>query len=259
MSHLAVASTLAKRELVRFLRQPQRVVGSVAQPILFWLFLGSGFTPSFRPPGLAEMTYLEYFYPGALLMMLLFASIFSCMSVIEDRDQGFLQGVLAAPVSRVAIVMGKISGSVLIAFAQSLILLAAAPLVGLTPSFGGAVLIILGMISASVGFTALGFSIAWGLSSTTGFHAVMMVFLMPMWMLSGALFPLDNAPLWLWSLMTINPASHALTMIRLPFYGDMASLLGDPRWLTAALISLGWAAVCLGFSVWRVNRLEKGV
>ena len=97
-----VAFSLAKRELTRFIRQPQRVVGTVAQPLLFWLFLGAGFGGSFRPAGMENVTYLEYFYPGVMLMMMLFASIFSSITIIEDRDAGFLQGVLVAPVSRLA-------------------------------------------------------------------------------------------------------------------------------------------------------------
>jgi ABC-2 type transport system permease protein len=256
---IRVAAALAKRELVRFLRQPSRVVGSVGQPLLFWLFLGSGFTPSFHSAGLEGMTYLEYFFPGALLMLLLFASIFSCITVIEDRDQGFLQGVLVAPVSRLAIVLGKVSGAALIALFQAVLLLLAAPFLGLVPSPGGAVLLLLGMVLASVGFTALGFAIAWGLSSTSGFHAVMMVFLMPLWMLSGALFPITGAPAWLYALMTINPVSHALELIRAPFYAAPATLFASPPYLTALAVAGGWAALALGWALWRVGKIEKGV
>ncbi|TAN51825.1 MAG: multidrug ABC transporter permease [Rhodospirillales bacterium] len=257
--NMRVAFALAWREWIRFIRQPQRVVGSVGQPLLFWLFLGSGFSPSFKPPGMGEIGYLEYFYPGALLMMLLFAGIFSCITVIEDRDQGFLQSVLAAPVARISIVAGKVGGAALIALAQCLILLAAAPLAGLMPSFGGALLLLLGLVLASVGFTALGFGIAWGMNSTSGFHAVMMVFLMPLWMLSGALFPTQGAPEWLSLLIQVNPVSHALTLIRAPFYADVPHLLGDATYLTALGIAAAWAALCLAFSLWRVGKVEKGI
>lgn len=255
----AVAIALAKREWIRFIRQPQRVVGSIGQPLLFWLFLGSGFSPSFKPPGMGEIGYLEYFYPGALLMMLLFAGIFSCITVIEDRDQGFLQSVLAAPVSRFSIVAGKVGGAALIALFQCLILLVAAPMVGLVPSLGGAALLLLGLILASVGFTALGFGIAWGMNSTSGFHAVMMVFLMPLWMLSGALFPTVGAPFWLQTVVAINPISHALILIRAPFYADVPTLLADRVYLGALSVALAWAALCLAFSLWRVGRVERGV
>ncbi|MBI5164260.1 MAG: ABC transporter permease, partial [Magnetospirillum sp.] len=98
MSLSRVSLALARREVIRFSRQPHRVIGSVAQPLLFWLFLGAGMGGSFKPPGMEQVTYLEYFYPGVMLMMMLFASIFSSITVIEDRDAGFLQGVLVAPV-----------------------------------------------------------------------------------------------------------------------------------------------------------------
>ncbi len=254
-----VAVALAGREWVRFIRQPQRVLGSIGQPLLFWLFLGSGFSPSFKPPGMGEISYLEYFFPGALLMMLLFAGVFSCITVIEDRDQGFLQSVLAAPVARFSIVAGKVGGAALIALFQCLILLVAAPMVGLVPSLGGAGLLLLGLLVASVGFTALGFGIAWGMNSSSGFHAVMMVFLMPLWMLSGALFPTAGAPLWLEAVMLINPVSHALTLIRAPFYADVPQLLSNGGYLTALAVASLWAALCLAFSLWRVGRVEKGV
>jgi ABC-2 type transport system permease protein len=235
------------------------VVGSIGQPLLFWLFLGSGFSPSFKPPGMGEVSYLEYFYPGALLMMLLFAGIFSCITVIEDRDQGFLQSVLAAPVPRMSIVLGKVGGAALIALFQCLILLVAAPMVGLVPGPGGALLLLMGLVLASLGFTALGFGIAWGMNSTAGFHAVMMVFLMPLWMLSGALFPTAGAPAWLSAVVALNPISHALVLIRAPFYKDAASLFADSAYLMSLSVALGWAALCLAFSLWRVGRVEKGV
>src|SRR5579862_9347115 len=132
---IRVAFALAVREFTRFRRQPQRVIGTVAQPLLFWAFLGSGFSSSFQAPGqepgMKGVGYLEYLYPGIMLMMMLFASIFSSITVIEDRDQGFLQGVLVAPVSRLAIVLGKVLGGASIALVQVLILTIAAPLMGL--------------------------------------------------------------------------------------------------------------------------------
>src|SRR6185312_9571227 len=103
------AFTLWWREIVRFYRQRARVVGVIASPILFWLVIGSGFGTSFRS-GSTDQHYLEYFYPGALVMIVLFTSIFTMMSVIEDRKEGFLLSVLVAPVSRSAIVLGKVLG-----------------------------------------------------------------------------------------------------------------------------------------------------
>lgn len=255
---ISVALALACREFTRFLRQPQRVIGSVAQPILFWLFLGSGFTASFRAPGMEGVSYLEYFYPGVMLMMMLFASIFSSITVIEDRDAGFLQSVLVAPVSRMAIVLGKVLGGTAIAMVQVVLFTVAAPVLGLHLSAGSLVLLLMAMIIGSVGFSALGFLLAWGMRSSAGFHAIMMVFLMPLWMLSGALFPIENAPFWLHVAMILNPVHHALVLVRLPFYNDPAALFADSGYLTSLAVALVWAVGCLLLSMLRVQKREKG-
>ncbi|MBF0213644.1 MAG: ABC transporter permease [Magnetococcales bacterium] len=253
------ALSLAKRELVRFFRQPHRVVGSLAQPLLIWAFLGAGFSPSFRAPGMGELSYAEYFYPGVLLMLMLFAGIFSTITLIEDRAQGLMQGVLASPAPRMAIVLGKVIGGIAIAMIQATPLLIAAPFLGIPLGLSGVVWILFGFLVACLGFTALGFLIAWNMESTAGFHALMSIFLMPMWMLSGALFPMDHAPGWLWALMIVNPVTHALTLIRTPLYQDPTLFLATASYWTALLIAVTWAVVCLGLALWRVNRVERGV
>jgi ABC-2 type transport system permease protein len=256
---VAVAGALAGREFTRFIRQPQRVAGTVAQPLLFWLFLGFGFGGSFRPAGMESVSYLEYFYPGVMVMMMLFASIFSSITIIEDRDAGFLQGVLVAPVSRLAIVLGKVMGCTMIAMIQTLIFTIAAPFLGLHLTLGGVVLLVLGFVLTGIGFSALGFLLAWGMKSTSAFHAVMMVFLMPLWLLSGALFPLGHVPVAMKIAMLANPVSHALIIIRAPFYGGADQLLSDGSYLVSLAVVVAWAALCLGLSMARVNRREKGV
>ena len=255
---IRVALALAVREFTRFRRQPQRVVGTVAQPLLFWAFLGSGFSSSFRAPGMEQTSYLEYLYPGVMLMMMLFASIFSSITVIEDRDQGFLQGVLVAPVPRLAIVLGKAGGGAAIALVQVLILTIAAPFLGLHPGAGALALLLLAYALASIGFAATGFIFAWGMESSAGFHAIMMVFLMPLWMLSGALFPIESAPGWLHAIMIVNPVSHALTLMRDPFYMDANAMLASPRYLAALAVTLAWAVLSLAWAMARVERRERG-
>ncbi len=255
----AVTFALAKREFTRFIRQPQRVVGSLGQPLLFWAFLGAGFTPSFRPPGLGDITYIEYFYPGVLMMMILFAAVFSTITVIEDRDQGFLQGVIVAPVPRLAIVLGKVFGGTSIALFQAFILLLATPFLDLPITLGGLGLVIMAMVLTGIGYTALGFAIAWGMRSTSGFHAIMMVFLMPLWLLSGALFPMTGAPGWLAGIMAINPVAHAMTILRAPFYSTPAQVFADSSYLTGLAVVVVWVTLGLWVSVRRVSKQEKGV
>ena len=128
---LLPALSLWKREIVRFYRQRSRVVGVIISPVLFWIVIGSGFGSSFRGGTTGGQHYLDFFFPGALTMIVLFTSIFAMMSLIEDRNEGFLLTVLVAPVSRSAIVLGKVLGGATLSAIQGLIFLAFAPLVGI--------------------------------------------------------------------------------------------------------------------------------
>jgi ABC-2 type transport system permease protein len=209
------ALTLWWREIVRFYRQRARVVGVIASPVVFWLVIGSGFGTSFRSGATAtSQHYLDYFYPGALIMIVLFTSIFTMMSVIEDRKEGFLLSVLVAPVSRSAIVLGKVLGGTTLATIQGLIFLVFAPLVGVHIDFGGFLLVVLAVFLVSFALTALGFAIAWPMDSTSAFHAIINLFLIPLWLLSGALFPLSGASGWLRVIMRLNPLTYGVEALR---------------------------------------------
>jgi ABC-2 type transport system permease protein len=221
---LLPAFTLWLREVVRFYRQRARVVGVIASPILFWLVIGSGFGTSFRS-GSTDQHYLEYFYPGALVMIVLFTSIFTMMSVIEDRKEGFLLSVLVAPVSRSAIVLGKVLGGTTLSTIQGLIFLIFAPLVGAHIGLGSFLLLVLSIFLVSFALTALGFAIAWPMDSTQAFHAIINLFLIPLWLLSGALFPLSGASLWLRLLMRINPLTYGVEALRQVLYPGSAESL----------------------------------
>jgi len=203
---LLPAFTLWWREIVRFYRQRSRVVGVIASPLIFWAVLGSGFGSSFRSGSAAgQQYYLDYFFPGALVMIVLFTSIFTMMSVIEDRNAGFLLSVLVAPVPRSAIVLGKVLGGATLAAIQGLVFLVFAPLVGIHLTVGALGLIVLTVFLLAIGLTALGFAIAWPMDSAQAFHAIINLFLIPLWLLSGALFPLSGASGWIRTLMYLNP------------------------------------------------------
>jgi len=210
---LLPALTLWWREIVRFYRQRTRVVGVIASPIVFWLVIGSGFGNSFRA-GSGDQHYLDFFYPGALIMIVLFTSIFTMMSVIEDRKEGFLLSVLVAPVSRSAIVLGKVMGGTTLSTIQGLIFLIFAPWVGVHVGFGSLLLVALTIFLVSFALTALGFAIAWPMDSSQAFHAIINLFLIPLWLLSGALFPLSGASGWLRALMRINPLTYGVEALR---------------------------------------------
>ena len=236
------ALSLCQRELVRFLRQKHRIIGALATPIVFWLLIGGGMGRSFQAPGSAPTGnsggYMAYFFPGTVVMILLFTAIFSTISIIEDRREGFLQSVLVAPISPMAIVLGKVLGGTVLAFGQGLIFLALSPLIGFHYTVFSLLAAMLMMVVMSFSLTALGFCIAWRMSSTQGFHAIMNLFLMPMWFLSGALFPAAGAWVGLKWAIRLNPLSYGL-----------AGLRRGMQWADPHSIALGGLPVNLGVSV----------
>jgi daunorubicin resistance ABC transporter membrane protein len=252
------AATLWRRELTRFFRQPSRIAGAVGTPLIFWLLLGSGLSGSFRlPGGPASLSYFQYFFPGTIVLVLLFAAIFSNISVIEDRHQGFLQGVLVAPVSRSTLVAGKVLGGATLAWIQGVVFLALAPLSGvhLTAVSALAAAGILAVLALSL--TALGFAFAWKLDSVQGFHAIMNVVLMPMWLLSGAFFPVSGAPFWLGALMRLNPLTYGVAALRGVLYGPAAAPgLPGPAVSLAVTFALGLAAFAAGLLATRGGRVD---
>jgi len=211
------------REIVRFYRQRARVVGVIASPLLFWIVIGSGFGSSFRSSGAGGQHYLDYFFPGALTMIVLFTAIFTMMSVIEDRKEGFLLSVLVAPVSRSVIVLGKVLGGATLATLQGLIFLVFAPALGVHFTFASFGLTVLVVFLMAFSLTALGFIIAWPMDSTQAFHAIINLFLIPLWLLSGSLFPLSGASMWLRAVMLINPLTYGTEALRSLLFPGSAS------------------------------------
>lgn len=211
MGALGAVLVLAGREIRRFLRQPSRVLGALATPVLFWLVIGGGLAGVARAGGVA---YGAYFFPGTLALVVLFGAIFGAISLIDDRTQGFLQGVLVAPVPRLVVVGGKVLGGGLLAALQGWLLLPLAPLAGV-PLDGVAVVragVVIGALALVL--AAFGFACAWRFSSIQGFHAVMNLLLMPMWLLSGAVFPAGSAAGWLRLLAAINPMTYGVALLR---------------------------------------------
>ena len=245
------AATLWWREMVRFFRQRDRVMGAFLTPVVFWLLLGFGLGRSFQSTKLPTgHGYLEYFYAGSLAMILLFTAIFSTVSVIEDRREGFLQGVLVAPVGRFGLVLGKIVGGATLALVQGWVFLALAPFAGIHLHVATIVELTAGMFLLSFALTGLGFVIAWPMNSTAGFHAILTLFLMPMWLLSGAVFPVEGAARWLGWVMRLNPLTYGVTLLRAGLYGEPAP--------TAWLVTGGFAVVMFGLALWLSRRTTAG-
>lgn len=245
---------LFKREVVRFLRQRSRIIGAVGTPLLFWVLIGFGLSHSFA---VDSLSYLHYFFPGIIVMTLLFTAIFSTISIIEDRREGFLQGVLVAPISRLSFVMGKLLGGALLATLQGCLFLLVTPLLGIKLGAADILLTALNMFLLSVGLTGLGFFIAWRLDSTQGFHAVMNLFLMPLWFLSGSVFPVTGAPRWLELLMRINPLTYGVAALQKIFYPDRLNTAALPPLLTCVAIMLIFSAVTIALANWAAQKTER--
>ncbi|MFQ5422966.1 MAG: ABC transporter permease [Phycisphaerae bacterium] len=249
--------TLWSREIVRFLRQRSRVLGAMGTPPVFWILAGSGLNRSFVPAGAkASMSYLQYSFPGVLAAILMFTAVFSTISVIDDRREGFLQSVLVAPGSRASIVLGKVLGATTLAVGQALIFLLLAPLMGIPLGIRSFPATFAAMTLISFSLTSLGFWIAWRMESTQGFHAIMNLVLMPMLFLSGAFFPAAGAAKWLAWVMLFNPMTHGVSLMRTAMYldgggGPVAEGIG---WLPALGISVGFAVLMFVASIRAVTR-----
>lgn len=218
---LATVRTLWRRDLVRFFRQPSRLAGALGQPILFWLIIGSGMAGTFRMPG-SSVGYLEFFYPGVVLMVVLFAAIFTTVSVIEDRHQGFLQSVLAGPGSRGALVVGKAVGSASVALSQAALFLALAPAAGFPLLSVNWALLVLALALVAVGLSALGFAVAWAIDNVQGYHAIQMTLLVPLWVVSGAMFPPSAEHPAFTAVMRANPVAYGVSAARRALSGPLA-------------------------------------
>ena len=248
------------RDVIRFLRQRNRIIGALATPLVFWLLVGSGFGPSFRNPvgGVAAGSYLAYFFPGTLVLIMLFTAIFSTISVIEDRREGFLQGALVAPLSPAAIPLGKYLGGTTLAVLQALLFCVLAPLAGLPVGWHQLLLLVPALVLTGFAMTGLGFLVAWPMDSTQGFHAIMNIFLMPLWMMSGALFPMPAGTGWLHLVALVNPVSYGVTAIRSAFAAGQGSALAFPEgYLSGLGVTFLFAALMFAVSVRLVAKRSR--
>ncbi|HLH21266.1 MAG TPA: ABC transporter permease [Chloroflexota bacterium] len=207
--------TMWYRDVLRFGRDRSRIVGSLMQPILFLIVFGLGLSPAIGSLGRGgDLSYVQFIFPGIITMAVLFTAIFSAISIIWDREFGFLREVLVAPVPRWAVAVGKMLGGSTTSMVQGLLILVFAPLVGvpLTP------LTFLELLPAvfitACALSALGLVIAARMRSMEGFQMVMNFLLMPMFFLSGAVFPLGNLPAWLAVLTRVDPVSYGVDAIR---------------------------------------------
>lgn len=249
-------AVLWKRDLRRFLRQRSRLVGALMQPLVFWLLIGGGMASTFQLATAGDLGYMEYFYPGILVMLVLFASIFGTITVIEDRHAGFLQSVLVGPGARGAVVTGKSLGVGSVGLMQAALFLIFAPAAGFALGEIHWPLLATFLVLGALGLAAFGFALAWWIDSSQGYHAIMSIVLLPGWVLSGAMFPVNEDQAVLSSIMRLNPMSYLVSGVRRAFYGDLVpagTTVGANLWVDLGVVA-GSTVGAIALATWLVYR-----
>jgi len=238
------------RDVIRYWRDRIRVAASLAQPLLYLVIFGSGLSASLGAgfAGNSGISYTQFMYPGIVSMSLLFTSIFAAMGIVWDREFGFMKELLVAPIDRSAIAVGKALGGATQAMFQGLILLLLAPFVGVSLTIESTLLLFVFMAALAFGLSAMGVAMAARMRSMQGFQMVMNFLMMPMFFLSGALFPLVGLPIWMTVLTRLDPASYGIDPIRRVLLGAPAERLAL-TWGDQTVPMFGEAAIVVVFGL----------
>ncbi|MGE0160631.1 MAG: ABC transporter permease [Gemmatimonadales bacterium] len=246
------------RDIVRFRRDRARLVASLAQPLLYLLIFGTGLSSAlsgasgaFGGGSTGGLSYVQFIFPGIIGMAVLFSAIFGAMSIVWDREFGFLKEVLVAPIDRSAVAIGKALGGATQAMIQGLVLLVLAPLIGIDLSITMILALVPLTFVLAFSLSALGVAIASRMKSMQGFQMIMTFLMMPMFFLSGALFPLQGLPGWMNVLTRLDPAAYGMDPLRRVVLGtalppEMVSRMGIDVFGTVLSVPAE-AAVLLAF------------
>ena len=214
MRNLKGAYTIWYRDVLRFSRDRTRIVAALGQPLLYLFVFGTGLAPAMSASTGGALDFRQFMFPGILAMAVLFTAIFSAVSIVWDREFGFLKEVMVAPVSRAAVALGKVAGGATVAMFQGIIVLLLAPIVGVKLAAPQVVMMIGLMLLLAIVMTSFGILIAARQKTMEGFQMMMNFLLMPMFFLSGAFFPLKNVPLWMAWLSRLDPVTYGVDALR---------------------------------------------
>lgn len=202
------------RDILKFWRSKSHIIGALATPLTFMFFLGPGLISGFRSRD-GDIIDISFFAPGLISMSVLFASLFSGVSIIWERELGIIKGILITPVNRFYLAFGKAMGGITIAIIQGILIMIIATFVGVRyTSFIGILTSIIVMFISGIGFIGLGITLASKIESHEGFQMVMSLLTMPIVLLSGAFFPIADLPIWLKGLVYINPLTYGVEALR---------------------------------------------
>jgi ABC-2 type transport system permease protein len=250
---------IAYRELVRFLQDRPRMFSSFSMPIIFLVIFGAGFGRLIGQmmPG---VDYLQFMYPGILAMTVLMTSIMSGISIVWDREFGFLKEVLVSPLSRSGVLIGKAVGAATIAIIQGAIMLVLAPIVNVPINLGTVLALLPLLLILSLSLSGLGLLIGARMRSQQGFQIVMQLVIFPMMFLSGIFFPVSGVAAWLAVLSKLNPVTYGIDAIRQVFLGSQVAgvtVFGHTMGIVdSAIVVAMVGAVLLTTALWVFNRQE---
>lgn len=243
---------LTRRELTRFLRQPTRIAASIGTVLIIWFLGASGLAGSFsfavessaESPVVTAVSYSAFLLPGMATMAVMFSAVFAAISLIQDRQAGFLQSTLVSPAPTWSIVASKVAGGTIISSAQGLLVLLAAPIAGAKLGFG-IIPAVMALVLTSAAVISLGLALAWWINSIAGFHGVMNLILLPMWALSGSLFPVEKSAGWLRAAVRMNPLHWSTQALAKSMGVGQSSLW---HWLgmlvfVGAMFALAWGVM----------------
>jgi ABC-2 type transport system permease protein len=217
---------VAYRELLRFVQERSRLFSSFAMPLIFLVVFGAGFGRIIGTmvPG---VDYIQFMYPGIIAMTVLMNSIMSGISIVWDREFGFLKEILVSPLDRRGILMGKATGTAIVAVMQAVVLLVLAPILGVSVSFTTFFILIPVLFIASLSISGLGLLVASRMQSQQGFQVVIQLIIMPLIFLAGVFYPVNNVPVWMEIISKVNPLTYGVDAIRQVFLGaESASVIG---------------------------------
>jgi len=240
---------LCQRDLVRFARERAQLYGSLARTVVWLFVLGMGLRGSVNVPG--GLSYLEFVFPGMLAMAVIFSSLQTAISIIFDREFGFLKEILVAPIPRTSVAIGKALAGATIATIQAAVVFLFAPFAGLWPSPLRILACLVVLLTMGLGLTGIGIVMATRMTSFEGFGTINNFVILPLYFTSAAQFPLDNAPAWLQTVSHLNPLSYGVDLLR----GILTGLWTYPAWLDVAVVT-GFAVAAVGAATYAFTRTE---
>lgn len=251
---------VAYREILRFVSERSRLLSSFAMPLLFLVIFGAGFSNVIGQLA-GGVNFIQFMYPGIIAMTVLTSSLFAGISVVWDREFGFLKEILVAPIGRTGIVLGKAIGATLVALLQALIMLVLAPFLGVPLSPGLVLQLVPIVVILSLGLAGLGILIASFMTSQQGFQVLIQILIFPLIFLAGVFFPVNSVPAWMEVISKVNPLTYGVDAIRQLFIGSSSSLgvvvFGHTMTIVEEVIMVGGlSATLLGGAIVAFNRQE---